>query len=97
MENNNKTWFDELTENLRSAYARTREVDDRPGSVVASVYFNDGCFIDIELYRNNDMDVFVYHADNSDRPCPNIVKHIEDNIPDWYVLEEEYEDALIEL
>lgn len=97
MSNNKKSWFDELAENLRQSFFEARDDAFRCyKSVAAEVRFNDGSFIDIELHNNNDIDVFIYHADGSDRPCPNIVQHIEDNIPDWEELAEEYEDALID-
>jgi hypothetical protein len=66
---------------------------------LASVDFPDGSFIEVELFRkNNSIDVYFYHADeDNDRECPNIEDYIQDNLPDWSALMEEYEDAEVDM
>ena len=92
MSNTKKSWFDELTEAMKTSFAHAHEEMECPRSAVASVKFNDGSFIDVELFPNNSVDVYTYHADGRDRECPNIVAYIEDNLPDWDVLAEEWDE-----
>lgn len=92
MSNTKKSWFDELTEAMKTSFAHAHEETECPRSAVASVKFNDGSFIDVELFPNNSVDVYIYHADGSDMECPNIVAYIKDNLPDWDVLAEEWDE-----
>lgn len=85
-------WFNKLSKNLEEAFTEAHNIYDYPESVSADVNFNDGSFIEVELYKNNNLDVFIYHADEKvERECPNITKYLEDNLPDWEVLKEDYE------
>jgi hypothetical protein len=92
-------WFERLADNLRDAYFQKHNEEDYPRSVLADVHFDDGSFVEVELFKkNNSIDVYYYHADEKvERDCPNITRYIEDNLPDWSALMEEYEDADVEM
>ena len=95
MSKTKKTWFDRLTENLHDRFFECMNEDRYCQQVLTSVNFDDGSFIEVELFRkNNSIDVYFYHADDdNDRECPNIEDYIQDNLPDWSALAEEYENA----
>ena len=99
MSKTKKTWFDRLNENLRKDFVQAFDDSDYFEQVLTSVDFPDGSFIEVELFRkNNSIDVYFYHADgDNDRECPNIEDYIQDNLPDWSALMEEYEDAAVEM
>lgn len=99
MNNKKKTWFDRLTENLHDRFFECMDEDRYCQQVLASVDFPDGSFIEVELFKvNNSIDVYFYHADEgNDRDCPNIEDYIQDNLPDWSALMEEYEDAEVDM
>ena len=94
-----KTWFDRLNDDLRDRFFEGMNEDRYLQQVLASVDFPDGSFVEVELFKvNNSIDVYFYHADeNNDRNCPNIEDYIQDNLPDWSALMEEYEDADVEM
>ncbi len=83
----------ELNEHTEKEFFRTMEEHDNPKSVVADVHFEDGSFIEIELFRNNNTEVYYYHKENEDRQCPNITQYIEDNLYSWEELMDAYDDA----
>jgi len=86
-------WMAELNKNTEKEFFRTMEESDNPKSVVADVHFEDGSFIEIELFRNNNTEVYYYHKENEDRQCPNITQYIEDNLYSWEELMDAYDDA----
>ena len=86
-------WMAELNKNTEKEFFRTMEENDYPKSVVADVHFEDGSFIEIELFRNNNTEVYYYHKENEDRQCPNITQYIEDNLYSWEELMDAYDDA----
>jgi len=92
MTKKNKTWYERLLQDLDNSFAQAMG-EEYPKLVSGEVEFTDGSSIVITLYRNNDIDVCYYHADDdNDRLCPNIEKFLEDNIPDWETLEENLRD-----
>lgn len=88
-----KKWQDRLNDALEDAFIEAHNIHDCPESVVASVKFADGSYIEVELYKNNNIEVYYYHADKSNQmDCPNITKYLEDNLADWDVLKEMYDN-----
>jgi len=89
-----KTWIEELNENMTTAFFDEFNELVSPRSVLASVEMGDGSYIEVELHRDNTVDVYIYHADpNNERECPNIERYIEDNLIDWDELKEQYDEA----
>ena len=89
-----KAWIEKLNANMTAAFFDAFNEQDNPRSVLASVDFTDGSFIEAELHRDNTLDVYIYHADcNNERECPNITAYIEDSLIGWNELKEQYDDA----
>lgn len=89
-----KTWIEKLNASMTAAFFNAFSLYDNPQSVIASVVMGDGSYIDVELFRNNDVNVWAYHADRkNERECPNITAYIEDSLIGWNELKEQYDDA----
>lgn len=88
------SWFKQLQNRMRDDFFEAHNEEDHPTTAFADVHFDDGSFLEVELNKNNTIDVYYYHADEKvDRDCPNITQYIDDNLPDWDEYLEQYEDA----
>lgn len=91
-------WFARLLDNLDNAFNDVMANDDYPKQVVADTDLDDGSTIEIELFRDNTLDVYFYrNKQTKEDNLPNIVQYLEDNLPDWDTLEEEYRDAVMDV
>lgn len=92
-----EAWIEKLNKNMTAAFFDAFNGGDTAESVTAGVKFSDGSSLEVELYRNNNLEVYLYHADReNERPCPNITQRIEDNLIGWDELKEQYDNALPE-
>ena len=86
--------IEKLNRNMADAFFDAFNEKDNPRSVIASVEMGDGSTIETELHQDNNLDVYIYHADqNNERQCPNITQYIEENLIDWDELKDAYDDA----
>lgn len=92
-----ETWIDKINESLAEAYFDQRNDGENPKSVVGYYQFGDDSELEVELFRNNTVKVYIYHCDeNNERECPNIVDYIEANTYNWEELSDAYDEAAVE-
>jgi hypothetical protein len=57
----------------------------------ATVDTNDG-YIELEIDHHNDISVVIVHDNGNEHDCPLLCKAIEEALPDWDVIEEEWQE-----
>ena len=92
-----ENWIDKINEVLLDNYFDKRDGGEWPESVMGWYHFSDDSELEVELFSNNTVKVYIYHCDeNNERKCPNIVDYIETNTPDWKDLSSAYDEAAVE-
>lgn len=92
-----KAWVEKLNRSMLDAFFDAFNDEENHDSVVATLKFTDGSSLEVELYRTNNLEVYIYHADRkNERKCPNITSCIEDNLYSWDDLKERYDAAMYE-
>lgn len=90
------SWIDKLNECLLENYCDKRNDGEWPKSVMGWCHFDDDSEIEVELFSDNTIKVFLYHSDeDNERECPNIVDYIDAETYDWEELADEYDDAAV--
>lgn len=56
----------------------------------ATVDTNDG-FIELVIDHHNDTSVVIVHDNGNEHDCPLLCKAIEQELPDWYAIEDEWQ------
>ena len=94
--NNRWPWMAELDKRMEKAFFDACN-EGEPKSVLASMDFADGSMIEVELCSDNQVLVYIYHANEQvERDLPNMREYIEDNLISWEELAEKYESAMPE-
>ena len=57
----------------------------------ATVDTNDG-YIELVIDHHNDTSVVIVHDNGNEHDCPLLCKAIEENLPDWDAIEEEWQE-----
>ena len=87
MEGYRWAWMDEIADKMGECFDSAFSGADPeypPTSVLADYHFNDGSFIEVEMFKHSQPDVFIYHADKgNERECPNLERYIQKSLPRW--------------
>lgn len=59
----------------------------------ATVDTNDG-YIELVIDHHNDTSVVIVHDNGNEHDCPLLCKAIEENLPDWDAIEEEWQEEI---
>lgn len=89
-----KTWADRLNDAMEDAFFDAFNNGKDPKAVLTSIDLNDGSTIEVELMKDNSVNVIIYHAgEDNELECPNIVAFIEDNLNNWQDFMDAYNEA----
>lgn len=89
-----KPWADRINDAMEDAFFDAFNNGDDPKAVLTSFDLNDGSTIEVELMKDNSVNVIIYHAgEDNERECPNIVAFIEDNLNNWQDFMDAYNEA----
>lgn len=84
----------QLTERMSEAFSDRFNGEYTTGGILADVHLDDESFLEVEIFANNTVDVYIYHRDEANkRACPNVEKYIQDNMPSWRDYVDEYNDS----